>query len=175
MNENEVIDWFLIIPLFLFIVVAITYVYFFIWAIREGNKRDVLNFGLIGMALLGSPYLAAAFVKITKSDKDRIIVEYNNKNGEKRKVSLAYWLKLKLGFSNIIQVKDINNFCRFCDTPLNNNSTSCEICGEKRVWYKLSVYNKLSKQKDLIKVIDLPKLTDEFVFKGIKRLKYDFE
>ena len=172
MNDSDVINWFEVSAIIVFAIIAIAFIYTFVWAIREGCKRDVLNFGLIGLSILGTPFIAAAFVASAKKDTDRLIIEYENQTGVNKKSSLTYWMKLKLNISSIRKVEDINEYCRFCNTHFSNNERKCNNCGEKRVWFIIITYNKNRKINELIEIKDLPKIKGDYKINGIKRQKH---
>ena len=166
MNENDVIGGFMIFGITLLVT---GYVLSFIWAIKEGYKRDMLNIGLIGIALVGTPFIAAAFVASAKSDAERLIIDYEDKDGIIRTGSLSYWKKLKLSISSVKKVNDINNYCRFCDTEFSGLEKKCNRCGKSRVCYIITAYNIRSKDKICIAVSDLQNTNEEIKIKGIKR------
>lgn len=175
MNENNLIFGFevYIIPLILLFIIA--YGITLIWVIREGYKRDILNFGLIAVALLGTPFMAAAFVSSTKKDSDRLIIDYTDKTELEKTTTLTKWIKLKSSVSSITRVYDINNFCRFCNADFNGEEQSCSECGKSRIWFKIIAYNINLKRVDLIKISELKNTNDEIEIKGIKRQKHPLQ
>jgi hypothetical protein len=170
MSVDDVFSWFGYFFALLLVIFAIWYLYTFVWVIIEGRNRDVLNFGLIGVAILGTPFMAAGFVKATKSDNDRILVEYKRKNGTLVKTRLSNCIKMKLNISTIVQVTDINDCCRFCDSSfLHKQELKCRNCGKQRVWFKVLGKNKRTGENELFEIKDLPKLKDEIIVKRILR------
>lgn len=171
MNDSNIIPIIEYLGFFVILIFVVVYLYAIIWAMIEGKRRDLLNIGLIGVAILGTPLMAIAFVKSAKSDMDRIRIEYLNSDGRKLRSSLSYWKKLKLNTSSIIHVEDINNFCRFCNTQFSDYENNCINCGKERLWYRVMAYSNDRQRKELFDIKDLPKIKEEYKIKGIKRYK----
>ena len=130
-----------------------------------------IAFLLVIINVTSPPVLAVSiWITVKKCDKDRLIVEYKLQNGTVKKSSLSHWMKLKLNISSIIEVSNINNYCRFCNSSFSGSSAhKCKECGKARVWFKISVYNKSKREKEIIEIKDLPKLNGEIRLRKILR------
>lgn len=153
-------------------VVAFFYLYFFYKVIHEGYKRDLLGLGLIMVAILGTPFMAYAFVKSTKNDSSRIKVEFEDNKGILNISSLSYIIKARIPISSIKSMNDINKFCRFCNHEFLANESTCDKCNKKRIWFNLIAINKNTKEKIVIDLDKWNTLTNEYYIKDIKRLKH---
>lgn len=172
MNTNNELWGLQIYLIILIAVVALMYFYFFYKVIAEGYKRDLLGIGLIMVAILGSPFMAYAFVKATKKDTSRIKVDYENADGSTSVYSLAYCINAKIKISTFKSLTDINKICRFCGNIFTANVNSCEKCNKKRLWFYIAVKNNVTNEEKIIELNKWKTLTDDDIIKDIKRLKH---
>jgi hypothetical protein len=175
MIENNELWGLQIYVIVLITVVAIFYLYFFYKVIHEGYKRDLLGLGLIMVAILGSPFMAYAFVKSTKKDSNRVKVEFENNEGVLNTYSLSFFIKLKIPISSIRAMNDINKICRFCNHEFIANEKHCEKCNKKRKWFYLQAINKKTKSKTVIDLDKWNTLTDDYYLNDIISLKQPLE
>ena len=171
MFDSSIISGLQIYVILLLIVFAIVYLYFFTWVIIQGYKRDILGFGLIMVAILGSPFMAYAFVKSAKKDSDRVAIEYINDKGEIVSTTLSNWIKLKLPISTLKKVIDINNFCRFCNASFEKSEIICQKCKKKRILFYIKAKNNITKRNEFIEFCNWNTLTNDFIIKDITRIK----
>jgi asparagine N-glycosylation enzyme membrane subunit Stt3 len=145
------------------------YAYYFYKTIADGKDRDLGIFALILFSILGSPFIAYAFVKSTKQDSDRIKVKATFNNGETLEITLTHLIREKISTERIIELTDINQFCRECGELFNDNETACIQCKKKRVWYFLHAESSKPRRKILTGLHQWKDIPDGFRIKSVKR------
>jgi hypothetical protein len=146
-----------------------TYSFYFYKTITEGKDRDLGISALILFSILGSPFIAYAFVKATKQDSDRIKVKAAFNNRETLEVTLTHFIREKISAERIVELTDINQFCRECGKLFEDNETACIQCKKKRVWYYLYSENSKPRRKILTGLQQWKDIPEGFRIKKVKR------
>ena len=105
---------------------------------------------MVLFSLIVSPFLAYGFATVTKKDSDKIPVKILSPDGEVIPMMLSEAIAAKVPVERIVELTDVNLYCRWCGEPFHGNEPVCLSCQKKRVWFSLH-----ARSNDSIRSIDI--------------------
>ena len=163
-----------IVMLFVVLIAISIHAYFTYRAVSVGIKKGFNPYFLLLFCFLFSPIAPYAFMMSAPKHTEIVKVKYKNNENNIVETTLTTIIEEKIPKEKIIEVKNINAFCQYCQTNFAENIYNCLKCNKKRVWYYLIVKDLHTSQKIQISIDQWKKLPNDSIIKDLGKRKNPF-